>query len=387
MTDLDGQTDDAMTHTEDEAPVLLLRTCPDEIIAVGNVPAGPGWLRLAGRAFATVAPLLGAELGDGRQTSVRTFQMRPEDEVAWDTLTQYWTGGYAYGSLAGADGKFARNVAIKEVHPPSAGQGVDSRAPIDPSALVNALALAQVQASIERLSGLIEDVGRDVKDILTFLHLEQEADVLAAVEAIDGAYQSYESLARTSSVDWDVIASLGQVLKKQHRQIIGELDSIGATLRFGSIPQAQRARELDPQRVANLATLEYYLLRSLARWTELLLATKARRGELVGDEAMLARRSMEKYFSTARSTLEGIACADSQIRGRRWWDQLVTHGVVMGAARDDDIKREAIQRREEIQSEISSYQLLPHDSSKPLHLTPSANFVLPTDVPAALAAT
>jgi hypothetical protein len=61
----------------------------------------------------------------------------------------------------------------------------------------------------------VEQAADDVKSIVEFLQLEQEAEVLAAVETIDECYARYRQGSAVGSVDWDRLAGFEQVLKKQ----------------------------------------------------------------------------------------------------------------------------------------------------------------------------
>lgn len=138
----------------------------------------------------------------------------------------------------------AKNAQIKEVS--FSGQAAAMRPPMDPAAVATAIAAAQTQADIQRLTALVEQVAFDVEAILQFLHLGQEAKILAATDTINQIYARYRDELRIESTDWERLAGLEQVLKTQHRQIIGELEKVAKDLKFRTVDQAKAAAHIDP---------------------------------------------------------------------------------------------------------------------------------------------
>jgi hypothetical protein len=348
-------------------PVLLIRTGPTEITAVTPGSPPQGWHEITGAAIVGVASWLKGVVGgtETRTTAGRVFTMRPEDLPAWDRLTKHG-GEYAYGTLWGPDGKIAKNVAIREA---GSAPGFSQTLPFDAVAVASAVAAAQLQASIQRLTDLVEQVAQDLRAVLHFLRLEQESEVLAAVETIDDLYRRYKDELAIGSVDWDRIAGLEQILKRQHRQIVGELAEIERQMRFTSIESAKHALGVGAERVQNLLTLEWFLLRAWARWAELMLAAKSVRGELTLAAVREARSLVDGYLHGARTAVEGISLAEGEIRGRGVLEMLFSNGLVWGSHVDDGIRREALDRREKIRIMAQAYKKVPMEATGVLQLT------------------
>ncbi|MGY1659656.1 hypothetical protein ACI78Q_00340 [Geodermatophilus sp. SYSU D00705] len=349
-----------MTSMDPALPdrVLLLRTGDNQLAAVTPGRPTKDWQPLAKAAFEAVAThLFDRDGAPAQNASVRHFVMRPEDLRAWDTLQRRGQGGYSYGSLWNDTG-IHRNVQIKEVPPPASASG--ALPPFDPLAVATALAVAQMQADIRRLTALVEQMAQDVKAILQFLRLEQEAEVLAATETIDEVYARYRAEHGIGSTDWDRLAGLEHVLKKQHRQLISELHTVADTLGFTSVDQATAVEAIEAERVQNLIHLEWYLLRSLKKWGELMLARKADRRENSLSAAQEVRRLGEQYVDDAREALQRIKNADSVMAGRSAWARLFsTDGIVLGAYRDGEAASAACARRTQVQALTAVRKRLP----------------------------
>lgn len=328
---------------EEPERVLLIRTSARHVAAISPGEAGKGWIPLLGTMLDAVAPHLSTADGAPAQTArVRLFAMRPEDLKAWDTLRRHGSDGYCLGSLWGKK-SIVKNVQIKEV--PLSAQGAGVRPPIDPVAIATAVAGAQIRAEVQQLADLVERVAFNVEAILDFLHLGQEADILAAIETIDQIYARYRDELGITSIDWDRLAGLEQVLKSQHRRIIGELDKVAEMLRFTEFAEAKAAAHIDTERVEKLIHLEWYLLCALNKWGEMVLAAKAGRGENSVAAAEEIRRLREDYLQDARAVLHKIKRADSDMAGRSLLKRLFTQGLPLGWWRDNDVKRAAVARR------------------------------------------
>jgi hypothetical protein len=61
------------------------------------------------------------------------------------------------------------------------------------------------------------------------------------------------------------------------------------SMKFTSLDGAKKAAAVNVDRVRNILTLEHYLLRSLGRWSELMLVAKGERGELTLEGVCEAR--------------------------------------------------------------------------------------------------
>ena len=334
-----------------EVPVLLVRTGPTEVAAI-TPDRVKGWSAVGQAAAESLARLFsdhpGYEAGSG--FSSRYFVARDEDLKLWDMGRNYGPeAGYRYGVAWGGDGKITGNVAFREVQPGAIGA---PSVPIDPLMLATAAAMAQIQASLERLEKLLAQVGRDVTSIVAFLHLEQEASILAAVETIDQIHRGYRSAEGLDEVDWSRVAGLEQVLKQQHRQILGELQDAGQKLRFTTIAQANASSDVDPDRLKNLLTLEFFLLRSLSRWTELMLASKELRGSMSIDQGTEARQLVDTYTEQVRSAVQQIWSADTYAHGRPWYERLMKDGLILGDHNDGEARDRAVQNRKRVQAHV-----------------------------------
>ena len=142
-------------------PVILIRTGTRNVTAVresSSVDGSDGWIHLATDIAEAVGPalsLISGKPGSGN-LSTRVFEMRRDDLQHWDAFKRIRSeGGYAYGSMLDTRGKFVKNVSFREVQP----QAALSPPPIDPVAIATAAAIAQMQAQIEQLAALVEDVG------------------------------------------------------------------------------------------------------------------------------------------------------------------------------------------------------------------------------------
>lgn len=359
-----------MTTETFEIPVLLIPT-DDGVTAVAAGSPAPGWSDLAEVGVQAARDLLrgrGATAPDA--ASVRHFVMREEDLAGWDTLKRLSReNGYALGTLHSKDGKFAKNVALKEVAP--APTGAMSR-PIDPTALANAAALAQVQAAIERLTERIEELATAVEWTNEFLAAWQEGEVLAALETLVEVHERYRRSGAVGSVDLARVVHLEQLLKAQHRRIIKELTQVARKMNFRSFNEAKDAARLNDQRVANLVALESYVLRGLAFHAELMLVAKAQDNQLALEEVREATAIMRRSLRDARLAAERLTSARTRMKTRGWFEQLMTHGLIGGALRDDEVAKAAGRKRRAIRAAIEPWALDALDDVGVLALEPPA---------------
>ena len=162
-------------------PVLLVRTGKNEVTALSTTPPGNGWLPLAAGIAGKVQPHLSGLAGNsGGHVTGRAFEMKAQDLAYWDSFRPLDSGeGYFYGTVVDSRSKFAKNVSFKEVSPSAGGELAPP--PLDPVAIATAVAVQQIQAQIERLTELLEEVDAKVDSIISFLQLEQQAELLASV--------------------------------------------------------------------------------------------------------------------------------------------------------------------------------------------------------------
>lgn len=346
----------------DRAPVILVRTGRDEVAAFAQ-GAQPGWVPLAHDLIAQVGGVFGANTAD---LHGRYFTM-PEDQMgAWDAMKHHGDrSGYSYAVGWREDGKIGKLFTVKEV------QGAPAAClTLDPLALANTMAIAQLQVSIDRLTELVEAVAADVKTILVFFCTEQQAAILAAVETIDDIYTVVRADGHVTSTDWQRVHGLEQVLKQQHRQVLAEWQHIASALAFRDIHAAKASLELAPERVRNLVTLEHYLLRAFHRWTELMLDWRAESGHASAASLATARETATRYSREAIEALQSISAADTEdIRWRTVFEMLIKDGILMGLRHDRETENEAKANRHEIQALVDTEldRALPH-SRRPLKL-------------------
>jgi hypothetical protein len=339
-------------------PVLLVRCDEDKVIAVTTEEPGSGWLPILGDVAAAVVGVLTSRgTKGGGAVQGRAFTMRPADLRAWDSMLKHGRDGYAYATLWGDNGKIARQAMIQEL--PSQTTKVGTSIPLDPVALATLASTIQLQASIDKLHTAVVAVGEDVKEILEFLHMEQEADVLAALDTVHHVYTAYAETGEVGSIDWDRVAGLEHVLKKHHRQVLGELDTIRARMEFDSIGKAEKSLKVKKARVRRLIALEYHLLWALNEWTALMLVAKTQRHELTAKDASRAWSVVDDYRAHARKAVQAVHTADGgEVRGRDWWDKLFSNGLVIGSYKDDGVRDDAIENREKVRGATKDTQHL-----------------------------
>jgi hypothetical protein len=114
---------------------------------------------------------------------------------------------------------------------------------------------------------------------------------------------------------------------------------------------AKAAAQVDPDRVQALVHLEWHLLCSLSKWSELLLAVKVSRGEASLSAGQEVRRLGRQYLTDARDVLRRVRKADTVMTGRSVWARLLsTDGIALGAYRDSEAAHDARNRRAEVQA-------------------------------------
>lgn len=346
-----------------QIPVLLVRTGESRLTAIARGEQGSGWAALPlklvkGLAVAMETTNTSAGQTNSERLSARSFTMHPEDIAYWDNMKRYGTGGYSFGTLWGKEGKIAKNVRWQEATPgqftPQAG---NPSAPLaDATAIVNAVALAQVAATLEGLTERIEELQLDLASVMRLLHLEQEAEALAAVETVADVHEQYRDSGSVGSVNWDRIAEVEQPLQRLHRQIIGELRCVGRLARLTSITEARGFLRVDVGRVADLLDLEEYVIHALAQWTELYVAAQCERDESQSHAAHPSSERLQSRMDEAREAIEALSTANGQLPNRGAWERLRTHGFIGGALKDRKTRRKAMFLRHKVNSVASRHR-------------------------------
>lgn len=318
-------------------PLLLVRTSDQQAAAfrVGS-DSDPDWRRVATQAGAALVPTLkrfGAsdESGPG-QLHGRLFTLNPAQRGEWDLLTHKGPGAYVYGMGWDENNRIARNFQFREL-----GQPITSGAPpVDPLALATAVAMVQTQASIQQLHEQLAEVGRDVKAILSYLLLNQQAGVLAAADTIARIHGRYEAGDTVGATDWARLAPLEQVLTQAHRTILGELHSLSTAFTYRDVHGARRVAGDAGQRAADLLELECWLLEAIKQWVLIAIAVKEQRNEW----SLAAVQELRDLAEGTQAQAEQAASAllnDTEprtVRGRDWWEMLFVDGLVVGYQRD-----------------------------------------------------
>ena len=298
--------------------VMLFLRSGTNLTAVSSGPAGSGWTQLDLRLLPALADQL-RNLGYNR-ASVRAFAMRPQDLRIWDQGVHHGSDGWAYGTVWGSDTKIDAQVQIKELH--------QAPVAIDPMAVFTAVAVARLQAQVEALTDLVEDVGADVKSILRFLHVEQDSQVRTAIGTIAEVHVGSQAAGRVSRHDWDRVAGLEQVLLSQHRALVSELSTDAETLQFGTLEQAKNAARIDCADLDRRLALDLLLLRAMAQWNEVMLAAKAQSGELRDGEAQQVTQRFTDHLEDTHAVINELSRTGGRIEPRPWWRALVTEGIV-----------------------------------------------------------
>lgn len=332
------------------APMLIVQTGENEMVAYTE-GAVPGWLPIAQSAWQQVRPLFAERGGAGGRTgSARYFEGSPADLAIWDQLKHHTrSDGFQSAMAWGKDGKIAKQLGIREVDLSE----VTGRVPVDPASLAMMAAIASLQASIDNLTDLVQDLGADVSELKDILQAEQQGEILAMVETIDSdVYETYQRTGAVSQTDWERIAPAEQLFKAQHRQILLELDRKQRELAFRTVAEAKRAMRVDRQRITTLIALEAYLLRSLSRWVTLMLTVKQQRGELASHDVEKGRSIVEEYRLTAHALVMALRSTDTHMDDRAWYSRLFKDGLVLGAHNDRNARDQAVAHRSGIQQAI-----------------------------------
>jgi hypothetical protein len=183
-------------------------------------------------------------------------------------------------------------------------------------------AINEVQASVERVEGKVEEV-------LRLAHANRSGDVLGDRVTIDRMATYLDKHGSFSDADWDSIAGIGPALNRTVEQLRHHADR---TLRSfdASKPIQERAdfivRAVEGNHLGETLSLLVVSQESLFKWQRLRLArveaTQPEHVQQVLDDArdLLARQMIEDnaLFQRAREILEAVAKTDA-IDGFRFW--------------------------------------------------------------------
>lgn len=342
----------------DQIPVFLFRTGPREAVVIREGQGGDGWVDLAMDLLGPVADLLPGLKSGGKATG-RTFTMDDASLRKWDALTKHGVDGYSYGVLWGGDGKIAGHVKLKE----NAGPIVRS-APvtIDPMMAAQLALIVSLKHDIERLEVAIAEVGADVKNIVRFLEVEQESNVLAALDTIHSIHSALRRDGQVVQEDWDRVKGLEQILKAVERQVLSEMSTIADTMAFNNVSGAKAAvNSVKAERLEQLKFLLYHDLWAQEEWIEIMLARKAGSGTLRPTDVEHARKAVEEARLRALDmlrTVEALSDPDATIKGTDAIKLLFTRGLVAGWKYEGDIIRDATQLRGEMLQVAANRQAL-----------------------------
>ncbi|OMB94477.1 hypothetical protein A5733_14930 [Mycobacterium sp. NS-7484] len=183
-------------------------------------------------------------------------------------------------------------------------------------------AIAEVEASVERVEGKVEEV-------LRLAHANRSGDVLGDRVTIDRMASYLDRHGSFSDADWDSIAGIGPALNRTVEQLRHHADR---TLRSfdASKPIQERAdfivKAVESNQLGETLSLLVVSQESLFKWQRLRLArveaTQPEHVQQVLDDArdLLARQLVEDdaLFQRAREILEAVAKTEA-IDGFRFW--------------------------------------------------------------------
>jgi len=315
---------------QDQVPVFIVRTGPRDAVVVREGEGGGSWVDIA---LEFASPLVEQLpwLKVGGKASARTFTLDPNSLKNWDSLNKHGADGYSYGVFWRGDGKIDSLIKLKESFAP---MGMSAPAAFNPMTAALLVLVVSLKSDIERLEGAIAEVGADVKNIVRFLEVEQESDVLAAFDTIHRIHAVLHRDGVVSQEDWDRVSGLEQILKKVERQVLSQMSTIADTMDFDAVQGAKRAtKAVTAERLEQLKFLLQYDLWALEEWVEIMLARKAGNGSLRLLEVEDARNAVESTRSRAVEMLRNIenhSGPDAVIRGTGPLKLLFTKGLGLG---------------------------------------------------------
>lgn len=314
----------------DEIPVFIIRTSQREVVAVRQSEEDDSWVGLALDLVGTLMELIPGGQPDGKW-SARMFSLDDTSLAKWDTLARRGKDGYSYGVMRGEDGKIASHLKLKEMTNFSASSAT---LPFNPLAAAQIVLLVSLKSDIARLEVALAGITADVKNIVRFLEVEQESNVLAALETISGIHTSMRRTGRVAQEDWDRVASLEQILKAVERQVLSEMSEIADAMTFDTLPQAQKAmKSVTAERLEQLKFLLFYNLLAQEQWIELMITRKRETGSLQDFDIEQAGSGVIKTRERALKLLRKVEHSshpDAALKGTHPFKMLYTKGLLVG---------------------------------------------------------
>jgi hypothetical protein len=327
---------------------IIVRPLGNTAIALGPRET-TGWAAVPEVVAVVARELLG--LKPGTSIGEHVYALSPESKRRLVSDRTMQVGEYFRGTLLDHDGKFSHSLQLREVD--SAGVTVSN------ANFAMAAQVAALQAEIEALRDLAEQIAADVRAVLEFLRIEQSAEVSAAVNTVNEVFEAVIRRGVVGHVDWARVVGLEQILRKQATQVEQELEGIRDRLDFnGHVSHDFKiTREVQPERVEALLKMTLILEKALEQQAWLQLAHKGEVAEFDEVAAEQLLRSLDKARKRRRSLAKAIRKAAStapQVEGRPWLERLFKDGIVVGGQRDNDRS----ERVRALQSAIASQSIL-----------------------------
>lgn len=352
----------------DEIPVFIIRTPQREVVAVRQSEEDDFWVGLALDLVGTLMELFPGHQPDGKW-SARMFSLDDASLAKWDRLARRGKDGYSYGVMWGEDGKIASHLKLKEMTNFSASSAT---LPFNPLAAAQIVLLVSLKSDIARLEVALDGITADVKNIVRFLEVEQESNVLAALETINGIHTSMRRSGRVAQEDWDRVASLEQILKAVERQVLSEMSEIADAMTFDTIPQAKKAmKSVTAERLEQLKFLLFYNLLAQEQWIELMITRKRETGSLQDFDIEQAGSGVIKTRERALNLLRKVEHSshpDAALKGTRPFKMLYTKGLLVGWQYERIVIRNARDLRRVMLQVATDRQAIEFPSEESLHL-------------------
>ena len=192
-------------------------------------------------------------------------------------------------------------------------------------AIVSAVALQQQLAAIERK---LEAIGAGIDYLTELEHIEVEAELLAAIDILDGVYAATARSGELSDDDWHRLANIEHAVKTLHGRTSGHLRELEDLFDDVEPSLGQRVKQLSST-VSDRhigAWLHFHVLadRALAQWESLHLIRRIDQGS-ADIEAIVAqtRDGIVTRHRHMAALAEGLAAylADAG-QVHRWLDRV-----------------------------------------------------------------
>ena len=326
----------------------------------------------------------GRKVGSG-MVQTRIFTMRDVDLKLWDTATRKGSDGYSYGVVWGDDNKFLKNLQFKELAPAETGAGLGQIPPIDPATMALVAAMHQVQQTLERLEGKVDQILAVVEWLEERRQSRRAAELLTAVAALDSVARRCFTTGRVDPEDLFRIGHLEQVVGTVHRDICAEIEDLAVVFSYHDVRGARRACDMGPGRVADLVRLDGYALAGLKAWHQLMLLSKATNGRIAENEVSTSRQELAKLVASGQRAVNKFDAVRTRMSDRSIWEYMSTTGIPKGRADDRSLRKKAdavradAQRRarragkklDALESSLLDLDVILPGSRAPLHLLPA----------------